>query len=350
MEVGIIGPAGAGKSTLFHSLTGVRAGLSGKIELTRGVAQVIDSRVDYIEKTYNSRKKVYPVVEYVDSPPIETGGFKKANFRQEFLRGMERTDALAMTIPVFLPGQKEKAVSAVRELLTEFALSDLEILEKRLERVERDVKRGVKELQKEGELLHKCQEALESEIQLSRIVFSEDEMKVLRSFSFLTIKPKLVVLNIAESDIPARKAVEEAVKSQLPEENIISICAKVQSEIRDLPEEEIPAFMQEMGIEESASNMVIKKTREILGLITFLTAGEQEAHGWDLRQGATASEAAGVIHSDLQRGFIRAEVFHFDDLVKYNNESELKAKGLIRLEGKDYVVKDGDILLIRFKV
>jgi len=350
MEVGIIGPPGAGKSTLFHSLTGLKPGASGKVELTRGVAQVVDKRVDFIQQVYHSRKRAYPTVEYLDSPPIETGGFKKSTFRQEFLRGMERVDALLLTIPCFLPGQKEKAVSAVKDLLTEFALSDLEIVEKRQDKLNQDWKRGVKEVQKERELLQKCQNALENETQLNKLNFAPDEVKLLKCFSFLSIKPKLILLNLAENDIPAGKTMEQAIAEQLPEENIISICAKIQSEIADLPPEEIPSFLLALGIDESASDKVIKKTREMLKLNTFLTGSEQEAHAWDLPQGANAWEAAGVVHSDLQRGFIRAEVFQFEDLIKYGSEAELKAKGLVRLEGKEYIVKDGDVLLIRFKV
>lgn len=350
MEVGIIGQQGAGKSTLFHSLTGVRAGISGKIELTRGVALVPDTRVDFIEKTYNSKKRVYTSVEYVDSPPIETGGFRQSSFRQEFLRGMEAADALLVTVPCYLNGQINDAPSVVKDLQTEFILSDMEIIEKRMEKLARDAKRGVKGVQAEVALLERCQLTLEDEIPLRDIDFSSNEQKVLRSFSFLTSKPKLIVLNISEDDLDNRLKIEDEVKGKLDGFNIISICAKLQSEITDLHPEEIPVFMEELGIAESASDKVIKKTRDMLGLITFLTAGDQEAHAWDLRKGSTALEAADTIHSDLARGFIRAEVFHFNDLQKYPSEVVLKANGLIRLEGKEYIVNDGDIIFVRFKV
>ena len=350
MEVGIIGPQGAGKSTLFHCLTGVRAGISGKIELTRGIAQVPDARVDYIEKIYNSKKKAYTTVEYVDSPPIETGGFRQSGFRQEFLRGMEAADALLITVPCYLNGQLEDAPSVVMDLQTEFILSDLEIIEKRLEKIARDVKRGVKSVLSEGALLERCQSSLEDEIPLRSFDFSIEECKTLRSFSFLTNKPKLIVLNISEEDIGNREEIESQVRNKLEGFNVISICAKIQSEIADLHPEDIPVFMEELGIAESASDKVIKKTRDMLGLITFLTAGEEEAHAWDLRKDSTALEAADAIHSDLARGFIRAEVFHFEDLKKYPSEAVLKSKGLIRLEGKEYIVKDGDVIFVRFKV
>lgn len=350
MEVGIIGPQGAGKSTLFHSLTGVMPGLSGKMEITHGIAQVHDPRIDHLEKIYSSRKKVYTTVTYLDSPPIETGGFRKASFRQDFLRGMVSVDALLVTVPCFMPGQIDEAAGIVNDLQTEFILSDLEILEKRLIKIRHDLKRGLKEFKNEVELLERCQTELENEIPLRKLEFKPDELKTLRSFSFLTGKPKMIVLNIAEDDIGSRLEIEKRLSDELPDERVISICAKIQAEIADLPEEEIPLFMEELGIEESASDKVIRRTRDMLGLITFLTGGDEEAHAWNLKKGENALEAAGVIHSDIQRGFIRAEIFQYDQIVEHGSENALKAKGLIRSEGKDYVVKDGDVVYFRFNV
>ena len=350
MEVGIIGPPGAGKSTLFHSLTGVMPGLSGKMELTRGIAQVPDSRIDFLREVYSSKKKVYTTVTYLDSPPIETGGFKKASFRQDFLRGMVSVNAMLVTIPCFIPGQVEEAAGIVQDLQTEFILSDLEILEKRLIKIRHDLKRGLKEFKAEVELLERCQTELENEVPLRTLGFRPQDLKTLRSFSFLTIKPKLIVLNISEDDLDNRKQIEAQAAGELPGEQVISICAKIQSEIVDLPEEEIPIFMEELGIEESASDKVIRKTREMLGLITFLTGGDDESRAWDLKEGLSALEAAGVIHSDIQRGFIRAEIFQFDQIVEHGSEAALKAKGLIRSEGKDYISKDGDVVYFRFNV
>ena len=350
MEVGIIGPQGAGKSTLFHSLTGVRPGLSGKVEITRGIAQVHDPRIDHLKEIYSSKKKIYTAVTYLDSPPVETGGFRKASFRQEFLRGMVSTDAMLVTVPCFMPGQIDEAAGIVNDLQTEFILSDLEILEKRLIKIRHDLKRGLKEFKAEVELLERCQTGLENEIPLRKLEFKPDEVITLRSFSFLTNKPKMIVLNIAEDDIGSRLELEKRVAGELPEYRIISICAKIQSEIADLSEEEIPVFMEELGIAESASDKVIRRTREMLGLITFLTGGDDEARAWNLKKGGTALEAAGVIHSDIQRGFIRAEIFHYDQIVEHGSENALKAKGLIRSEGKDYIVKDGDVVYFRFNV
>ncbi len=350
MEVGIIGPRGAGKSTLFHSLTGIHPPASGKVELLRGTAILPDPRVDILADIYKSRKKSYASVEYVDSPPLETDGFKRSGFRQDLLRGMEQTDALLITIPCFLNGQLERAADVVQELLTEFILSDLELIENRLEKIERDLKRGVKDLKYEAALLNRCKRELENANSLKEMDFDAKEIKVLSGFSFLSIKPRLIALNISESDIPRRNEIERRVNLQLPKENLISICAKIQSEIAELPQDEIPQFLDEMGLKISASDKIISKTRRMLDLITFLTASEQEAHAWDLKKGGTAWEAAGVIHSDMQRGFIRAEVFKFDDLKEYGSVAKLKANGLIRTEGKDYRVSDGDVLQIRFKV
>lgn len=350
MNVGIIGPKGAGKSLLFHSLTGVHPSASGKIELVYGTAHYLDPRIDVLTELYISRKKVYATVEYIDSPPIETGGFKKANFRQDFLRGMERVDAFLVVVPCFQPGQIDEAADVVKDLRMEFIISDLELVEKRMERLERDIKRGAKEAQKELELITRCKTALENETMLYDVHFSDEEMKPLKSFAFLTMKQSLIVLNISEDDLDKADEIETKVNAQLGGTNTLAICAKVQSELIELPEDERLSFMQELGVSESASDKVIRRTREKLGLITFLTAGEQESHAWDLRKGAPAVEAAGVIHTDMQKGFIRAEVFHYNDIVEWKTEAKLKEKGLIRLEGRDYVVKDGDIMLFRFKV
>lgn len=350
MQVGIIGPPQSGKSTLFHSLTGVCSGSFSKSGMTRGVAQVPDERVNFLAQAYGSKKAVMPSVEFVDSPPIESGGLKKAGFRTEFLRGLEQTDALLLTIPMFLPGQKEKAPQMLPEMETEFILADLEIVESRLEKVARDIKRGAGgELKRETELLRKCKEELEREIPLRNIGFSGEEIKSLRGFSFLTIKPVLTVLNIAESDLGFREEIE-ADFERVAGVEAIPICAAVQSEIAELPPEEKAEFIREMGVSESAGDKVIRRARDVLDLITFLTASETEAHAWDLKRGSTALKAAGVVHSDMERGFIRAEVFSFEDLKKHGSEAELRSKGLIRLEGKNYVVAEGDVIFFRFNV
>ena len=350
MQVGIIGSPGAGKSTLFHALTGRPASISGKKEIVRGIAEVPDERVDILAEAFKSRKKTFAIVEYIDAPPVETGGLKRDSFRQEFLRGLEQTDALLMVVPCYLTGQNENAGQAVHDMETEFILSDMEILEKRLEKVEHDIMRGVKgDLINEKKFLEKCLQAIEQEKPLHSLEFSDDEKKRLRSFSFLTLKQMLIVLNIAEEDLPNLGSIRDNFIEKTGR-NAVAICAEIQAEISDLPEDEIPDFLEEMGISERARDKVLRKTREILDLITFLTVGEEESRAWDLRRGWTASQAAGTVHTDMERGFIRAETFAFDKLGDNRSYGELRSAGFLRLEGRDYIVKDGDVMLFRFNV
>ena len=350
MQVGIIGIPGAGKSTLFKALTGRPATISGKKEIVRGIAEVPDKRVDILAEAFNSRKKTFAVVEYIDAPPIETGGLKRENYRKEFLRGLEQTDALLLVVPVFLSGQKDDAVKAAEDIETEFILSDMELLEKRLERVDHDMKRGVKgDLDTEKKLLERCLKTLEEEKPLNSLEFTEEELKRLRSFSFLTLKQILIVLNIAEDDLPNIVKIQDDFLKESGQK-ALAICAEIQAEITELPEEEIPEFLAEMGISERARDKILRKTREILNLITFLTVGEEESRAWDLRKGWTASQAAGTVHTDMEKGFICAETFAYDKLEKCRSYGDLRSAGALRLEGRDYVVKDGDVMLFRFNV
>ena len=350
MQVGIIGASGSGKSTLFKALTGRPATISGKKEIVRGIAEVPDKRVDILAEAFNSRKKTFAVVEYIDAPPIETGGLKRESYRKEFLRGLEQTDALLLVVPVFLPGQKEDTVKAAEDIETEFILSDIEILEKRLERLDHDLKRGVKgDLEFEKKLLNRCLKTLEEEKPLHSLEFTDDEMKRLRSFSFLTLKHMLIVLNISEEDLPNIEEIREDFMRESGR-NAVAICAEIQAEISELPEEEIPEFLAEMGISERARDKILRKTREILNLITFLTVGEEESRAWDLRKGSTASKAAGTVHTDMEKGFICAETFTFDKLENCRSYGDLRSAGELRLEGRDYVVKDGDVMLFRFNI
>jgi len=351
MQVGIIGPPGSGKSTLFHALTGRPATVSGKKEMVRGLAEVPDERVDILADAFSSRKKTFATVDYIDAPPLESGGLRKDSFRNEFMRGLEQTDALLIVIPCFMPGQVEEAPALFKDVVTEFVLSDLEIVEKRLDRVLHDIKLGAKgDLQQEEKLLKKCLQTLENEKPIISLELDFEERKRLRSFSLITFKHTVVALNIAEDDLPNIDSIVEDFIDRSGETDTVGICAEIQSEIADLPEEEIPEFLAEMGISERARDKVLRKTRQALELITFLTVGEEEARAWDLKRGLTASQAAGTVHTDMERGFIRAETFAFSDLGDCKSYGDLRAKGVLRLEGREYIVKDGDVLLIRFNI
>ncbi|NQS98523.1 MAG: redox-regulated ATPase YchF [candidate division Zixibacteria bacterium] len=347
MQVGIVGPQGSGKSTLFQCLTGLEAAASGKVEIIRGIAQTRDERLELIANFYNSRKTTPTTVEYVDAPPVEAGGLKRDSFRAIFLRGLEQTDALLMVIPAFLPGQIEKGAETARDIQTEFILCDLESVEKRLSKIDRDLQRGVKgEIDREGKLLMRCKDALENEKPLIELDFSPAEDKLTRGFTFLSRKPILNILNIAEENL----AVSEDLARESGIENAVPLCAAVEAEIAALPDEDIPAFLLEMGIRQSAREKVLAKTRDMLELITFYTAADNEARAWNLKRGSTALQAAGVVHTDMERGFIRAEVIHFDDLKPVDSITELRAQGAVHIQGKEYIVADGDLMLFRFNV
>ena len=347
MQVGIIGPQGSGKSALFHCLTGLEAAVSGKMEIIRGMAEAADDRLTLVAKHHNSHKATPTTVEYLDAPPIESGGLKRSGFKAVFLRGLEQTDALLLVIPCFLAGQVEKAKSALADIETEFMLCDLEGVENRLSKIARDLKRGVKgQTEKEGTLLEICKRALENETSLRNVEIPEDDFKLLKGFMFLSYKPILPILNIAENDIKAAEQVVEQTGIQ----GAVPICATVEAELLELPESDIPLFRKEMGIERSAREIILQETRKLLQLITFYTGSEAESRAWDLKNGSTALKAAGTVHSDMEKGFIRAEVIHYQDLESAETIAELRAKGLIHLEGRDYVVQDDDLILFRFNV
>jgi GTP-binding protein YchF len=328
-------------------LTGIKPHPGGKLEISRGVAEIKDERLLLLKEVFQSGKTSPLTVEYLDAPPLESGGLKKESFRQNFLRGLGQADALLFVVPYFSEEHKLHSLKLVKDTETEFILCDLIGAESRLEKIKKDLSRGAKgDIQKEEEILKRCKIALEEEIPLKRLEFCEDEMKRIRGFSFISLKPLLLILNISESELARpMETVKEAV---LPD--ALPICAKIEAEIADLEPEDRASFLTDLGLQQSARDRIIADTYRTLDLITFLTAGEKEAHAWSLKRGSSALKAAGVIHSDMEKGFIRAEVFSFDDLRIHPLLAELKSKGLIRLEGKDYIVQEGDVILFRFSV
>lgn len=352
MRVGIVGVQGGGKSTLLQALTGVKSPASGRMEANIGVAEVPDDRINLVAQVYSSRKITHSTVEYIDAPPFDLDNLRNESFRANFTKGLESIQTLIMVIPCFIPGQLEEAAELIQNIDTELILSDLMIVENRLERIKRDLQRGVKgDLAVEGELLESCRQLLEREQPLRTVDFSEEQEKRLRSFAFLTMHPMLTVLNIDEDNIINADQITAKVISKLSGARIITaICCSVEAEIAELPPEEQMEFMRELAIEEAARGKIIRLTRETLNLQTFFTGSEKEAHAWDIKKGTTALKAAGVIHSDMEKGFIRAEVIHYDDFRKHPSIPELRSAGLIHLEGKDYVVQDGDVILFRFNV
>ena len=357
MHIGIIGLPASGKTTVFQALTsadspGMRAGGKGN---TR-IVPVPDVRLHTLAAMYHPRKVTPASIEFVD--PLVTGQ-QGAHFADSLVALMRDADALAHVVRAFQNSavpHPHGSVDAVRDfhaLNDELLLADLAVVEKRLERLSKDLKKVKNsELESEYALLQRCQEALEAERPLRRLTLTEPERKRLRGFGLLTSKAQLVVLNLDEAHIdPEDPEVEQfRVQIQNPGLEVMPLYGKIESEIAQLPPEEALSFLHEIGLSQSGLDRFIHTSYELLGLCSFLTAGEKEVRAWTIVQGTLAPQAAGVIHSDLERGFIRAEVIHYDDLVAYGSLARGREVGKLRVEGKDYQVKDGDVLLIRFNV
>jgi len=357
VHIGIIGLPVSGKTTVFQALTradspGMRTGSKGD---TRIVA-VPDVRLDTLAAMYRPRKVTPATIEFVD--PLVTGQ-QGARFVESLVALMRDADALAHVVRAFhhpaVP-HPQGSVDAVRDfyaLNDELLLADLGVVEKRLERLSKDIKKMRNpELDSEYALLQRCQEALEAERPVRSLTLTEAERKRLRGFGLLSSKTQLVVLNLDEAHMdPAEPEVAQfRARVQDPGLEVMSLYGKIESEIAQLPPEEAQSFLQEIGLPQSGLDRFIRKSYELLGLCSFFTAGEKEVRAWTIPQGMLAPHAAGVIHSDLERGFIRAEVIHYNDLVASGSLAKGREVGKLRIEGKDYRVQDGDVLLIRFNV
>lgn len=356
MIVGIIGLPQAGKKTVFELLTGVKVALEkahGKEEI--GIAPIRDERFDKLVSMYNPKKKVPATIEFIVLPKIEKESIKKGDAFKPILK----VDAILHVVRAF----KDEAIFHIdgsvdpkRDIETvanELILNDLIFVEKRLERLEKDLK-GKKDplKEKEKELLIKIKAQLENNFPLRAIEFSDEEKKILSAMEFLTRKKIVIALNVGEEELKNKSLIEDISKAF--KDNglaIMMLSAKVEKELESFESiDEKEAFMKELGIEESALSKLTKLCFEALGLISFFTVGEDEVRQWMVRKNSTAPEAAGVIHSDLERGFIRAEVMKCQDLIKLGGEDKVKTAGKLLIKGKDYIVEDGDILNIRFNV
>jgi ribosome-binding ATPase len=357
VHIGIIGLPVSGKTTVFQALT--RADSSGMRTGSKGDTRIVavpDGRLDTLAAMYHPRKVTPATIEFVD--PLATGQ-QGARFVESLVALMRDADALAHVVRAFhhpaVP-HPQGSVDAVRDFYTlnnELLLADLEVVEKRLERLSKDIKKVRNpELDSEYALLQRCQEALESERPVRSLTLTEAERKRLRGFGLLTSKAQLIVLNLDEAHMDATEPEVARFRARVqdPGLEVMPLYGKIESEIAQLPPEEAQSFLQEIGLPESGLNRFIRKSYELLGLCSFFTAGEKEVRAWTIPQGILAPQAAGVIHSDLERGFIRAEVIHYNDLVASGSLAKGREVGKLRIEGKDYRVQDGDVLLIRFNV
>jgi ribosome-binding ATPase len=360
LRAGLIGFPSSGKTALFQLLTSAREAprTGGKQEANVGVARVPDERLDRLTTLFNPKKHVPATVEFADMGGA-TGGAKTGAAALLDVAPFRNADALLHVVRMFRDPSVPHASGSVdpardvRAMEDEVILADLGVAERRLERLERDLKKaaGNAELKKEQEILQRCREALEAGRPLRALALAGDDAKRLRGFQFLSAKPLLLVLNLDEADLArADRAIELAGLQDFitgAATRAVPICAKIELEIAQLDEADARAFMADLGLRESGLDRVIRASYDLLGYISFFTVGEDENRAWSIPRQTTAQNAAGEIHTDIQRGFIRAEVVRYEHLLARGSLAACREHGELRLEGKDYVVADGDVINFR---
>ena len=360
MKCGIVGLPNVGKSTLFNALT--KAGIAAEnypfctIEPNVGIVPVPDRRLEVIAGIEQPQKVVPAVVEFVDIAGLVAGASKGEGLGNKFLANIRETDAIAHVVRCFEDADvvhvagKVDPVSDIETINTELALADLESVEKQLAKHEKAAQSaGDKEALRLVAALKKVREVLDAGRPARSAELSKEEHAVLRPLFLLTMKPTMYVANIAEggSDAVLAKVISFAGKEKAP---VVPICASIEAQIADMSDEDKQLFLEDMGMDEPGLNRVVRAAYGLLGLQTYFTAGPKEVRAWTVPLGATAPQAAGVIHTDFERGFIRAEVASYDDFVQHHGEQGAKEAGKLRLEGKDYAVRDGDVIHFRFNV
>ncbi len=357
MKIAIAGLSNSGKTTIFNALTGL------SVETTvypttggephYGVVKVPDSRVDRLTGIFKPKKTTHSTVQYIDYIGLTKGDAKQNRSVLEFLKD---SDALVHVVRGFADESVVHPLGGVdplrdaNVLRAELILGDLELVERRLESIGQMGKKGKKPDEAERAALVRCREALENETPLRDAGLSKDDLSAMRHLQFMTLKPEIIVLNISEGDIGSEKTAEAEGKLRESKCPVVALSGKVEMEIAELPPEERKAFLEDLGIAEPALDRLIRISYEHVGLISFLTVGEDEVRAWAIRRGTDAVNAAGKVHSDIQRGFIRAEVVSYEDFIAAGSMHAAREKGTLRLEGKTYVVRDGDIINFRFNV
>ena len=359
MQIGIVGLPYSGKSTLFSTLLKHKShDVSGKMSAERGIVKVPDERLDRLTEMFKPRKKVNATIEYLKVPGLEGQSAGTRGLPAQFLANLKTVDALLIMVRAFEneyyphPLNRIDPRADMEFINTEFLLSDLGIVETSHEKLKKLVNKTQDEKDKrELALFEKLRAQLEAEKPLRELDFDAHEQLVLKGYQFFTAKPVPYVLNIEESQIPEAEKMEQQFSDFTGKNALVtSLSAEIEKEISELEEADAKIFMEDLGIKEPALHKLIRKSYELLGLISFFTVGEDECRSWPIRKGTNAQKAAGVIHSDMEKGFIRAETVHYDDLIRLGSMAACKEQGLVRLEGKDYIVQDGDILNIRFNV
>ena len=363
MKIGIVGLPNVGKSTLFNAITNAGAECANypfcTIEPNVGIVPVPDERLDVLTKMYNAKKTTHAVIEFVDIAGLVKGASKGEGLGNKFLSHIREVDSIVEVVRCFEDPNivhVDGSIDPKRDIETinlELIFADLETIQKRIDNVKKKLKAD-KKYEQELELLQRIKATLESGKSARTMEFNEEEQEVLKDAYLLTIKPILYIANVSEEQLSnpfEDKFVDQVVEYAKGENaEVIPLCVKIEEELASLDGEDEQEMLEALGLEESGLDKVIKASYNLLGLMSFLTAGEQEVRAWTIRKGTKAPEAAGKIHSDMERGFIRAEIVSYDDLIREGSMNAVKEKGLLRSEGKDYVMQEGDIVLFRFNV
>ena len=358
MQIGIVGLPQSGKSTLFQTITKTHLDPAsmGKAETHQAVIKVPDTRLDKLTEIFNPKKKTNATIEVLDVVGLHKGDSGSTQFTSNFLANVKNNDALIQVVRLFKnetvphPDGSVNMMRDINNFESEFILSDLAIVEKRIDTVKKQIQKNQDDkLKRELPLLEKCYSILQEEKPLRDAHLTDDELKMLNSFQLLSVKPMLIAMNLDESQVnETGKYLDELVKKKLSAHTkALFFFGKIEQEMSELPEKEAQIFMNEYGIKESALNSIIRESYDLLGLQSFFTCGEQECRAWTIKKGSTAQEAAGEIHTDFYNKFIRAETVGYDDFISAGTFAKARELGTWRLEGKEYIVKDGDILIIR---
>ena len=363
MKLGIVGLPNVGKSTLFNSITKAGAECANypfcTIEPNVGVVPVPDERLDVLAKMYNPEKVTHAVIEFVDIAGLVKGASKGEGLGNKFLSHIRETDAIVEVVRCFENSNivhVDGSIDPIRDIETinlELIFADIETANKRLDKARKNLKAD-KKYQEEIDLLEKIKENLEKGISARALDFNEDEKALVKDMFLLTTKPILYIANVSEDQLENAENDEMVLKvkeyAKKEKAEVIPLCVKIEEELSGLEDEDKKEMLEALGLEESGLDKVIKKSYDLLGLMSFLTAGEPEVRAWTIKKGTKAPKAAGKIHSDIERGFIKAEVVSYSDLMREGSMANAREKGLVRQEGKEYIMQDGDIVLFKFNV